>query len=86
MGLINSEDCKELLYVKCMGQDKAFISAMEEVIDNCPQVDAVQVVRCWDCKHHENEEIGMVYCPNMTGGWVDENWYCADGERIDENG
>lgn len=46
-----------------------------------PTIDAVPVVRCKDCKHHEDEEIGMVYCPNALGGWVAENWFCADGER-----
>lgn len=44
---------------------------------------SVPVVRCKDCKSHEDEEIGMVYCPNTIGGWVGENWFCADGERKD---
>lgn len=44
-------------------------------------IDAVPVVRCRECKYHEDEEIGMVYCPNALGGWVAENWFCADGER-----
>ena len=43
-------------------------------------VDAVPVVRCKDRKYHEDEEIGMVYCPNAFGGWVRENWFCADGK------
>lgn len=42
--------------------------------------DYVEVVRCKDCKHHDDEEIGMVYCPNIVGGWVDNDWFCADGE------
>ena len=50
-------------------------------IEAAPTVDAVPVVRCKDCKYHEDEEIGMVYCPNALGGWVAENWFCADGER-----
>ena len=45
-----------------------------------PTIDAVPVVRCGECKYHEDEEIGMVYCPNMIGGWVAENWFCADGK------
>lgn len=53
----------------------------EEVIKNAPTIDAVPVVRCRECKHHEDEEIGMIYCPNVLGGWVAENWFCADGER-----
>ena len=51
------------------------------VIRKSPTIDAVPVVRCKDCKYHEDEEIGMVYCPNALGGWVAENWFCADGER-----
>ena len=50
-------------------------------ISEAPTIDAVHVVRCKHCKYHEDEEIGMVYCPNVIGGWVGENWFCADGER-----
>lgn len=45
-----------------------------EVID-------VEVVRCRECKYHEEEEIEMVYCPNMIGGWVENEWFCANGKR-----
>lgn len=34
-------------------------------------IDAVEVVRCRECKYHEEEGIEMVYCPNMIGGWVE---------------
>ena len=40
-----------------------------------------ELVRCRECKHHEYEEPGMVYCPKIVGAWVGENWFCADGER-----
>lgn len=53
----------------------------EEDIDNAPTVDAVQVVRCKDCRFHEQEQPGMVYCPATVGGWVEENWFCKGGER-----
>ena len=46
-----------------------------------PTVDAVEVVRCRECKYHEEEGIEMVYCPNMIGGWVENEWFCANGER-----
>lgn len=39
------------------------------------------LVRCKECKHHEDEEPGMVFCPKIVGSWVSENWFCADGER-----
>ena len=54
---------------------------IEEWLNFAPIIDAVPVVRCKDCKYHEDEEIGMVYCPNAFGGWVRENWFCADGKR-----
>ena len=50
-------------------------------IKNATTVDAVPVVRCRECKYHEEEGIEMVYCPNMIGGWVENEWFCANGER-----
>lgn len=70
-----------------LGSGKALEIAyalIKKKVENAPTVDAVPVVRCKDCKHHENEEIGMVYCPNQIGGWVKENWFCAEGERKDD--
>ena len=52
-------------------------------IKNAPTVDAVPVVRCRECKYHEEEGIEMVYCPNMIGGWVENEWFCANGKRKD---
>ena len=46
-----------------------------------PAVDAVEVVRCKDCKHHEDEDLKTVYCPNIVGGWVDYDFHCGYGER-----
>lgn len=42
------------------------------------------VVRCKDCKWHEDEELGMVWCPNEIGNWVKDDWFCADGERRED--
>ena len=74
-----------LKYILAAGIGKTIIEYSESDIGNMirkrPTIDAVPVVRCKDCKHHEDEEIGMVYCPNALGGWVAENWFCADGER-----
>jgi len=40
-----------------------------------------ELVRCKDCRFHEQEQPGMVYCPATVGGWVEENWFCKGGER-----
>lgn len=55
----------------------AFIKNME----NVPAADVVAVVRCRECRYREKEQPGMVYCPNIVGGWVGEDWFCAGGEK-----
>lgn len=42
-----------------------------------------ELVRCKDCKWHELEQPGMVYCPATVGGWVEDDWFCKGGERKD---
>lgn len=45
-------------------------------IDNAPTIDAVEVVRCKDCKKH-----GMSNC-YMWGDVTTDDWmWCCDGER-----
>ena len=38
-----------------------------------------KVVRCKNCKYHIDidEESGMVYCPEIIGGWVKNDSFCA---------
>lgn len=64
----------------CMGLRAMKKRALEDV-DKQPTVDAVPVVRCRDCKHHE-------VCKNGVNGWCNEHehptdvtYFCADGER-----
>ena len=52
-----------------------------------PTVDAVPVVRCKDCKYCYAE--GFVNVRNVCEkhydfGNVDDDWFCADGERRSE--
>lgn len=53
-------------------------------LHNMPTIDAVEMVRCKDCRWHEREQPGMVYCPNTVGNWVEDDWYCKGGERREE--
>ena len=57
-------------------------------VKDLPTIDAVEVVRCKDCKHSiDYYNDGGCYCRKphaddgldyIFGGW---NWFCADGER-----
>ena len=51
------------------------------IINNEPTVDAVPVVRCKDCKHHEVFKNGVNGWCNGHGCPTDVTYFCADGER-----
>ena len=56
-------------------------------IDNQPTVDAVPVVRCKDCKNWDRTwtlQSGLHFCP-MIGLQTAKDWFCADGERREED-
>ena len=57
-------------------------------IDPAPTVDAVQVVRCKDCKYYQKVyggvalgDVGHCICQSFE---TVPDWYCADGERKDD--
>ena len=52
---------------------------------NAPTVDAVEVVRCKDCKWYENGKSYDAYCNHPTDGmnYSAEDDFCSYGERKD---
>ena len=55
----------------------------ERAISEQPTVDAVQVVRCKDCQWFDaNVDYYDSYC-DKNGISVEEDFFCADGERKD---
>lgn len=54
---------------------KSFVH--RDILKNAPAVDAVEVVRCKDCKHYKTIQCS---CGCTV---VSSEWYCADGERKD---
>ena len=57
-------------------------------VEEMPTVDAVEVVRCWECKHHYWEQEpchgkSVHYCklPHMRGVEVFKEFFCYYGER-----
>ena len=60
-------------------------SALKCMIDNAPTVDAVEVVRCKDCKHRYTTSKGMSFCKiNFQFGSKDDD-FCSYGERRYDN-
>ena len=58
------------------------------LVGSAPTVDAVQVVRCYECKHLYVDygcSIGCGLCiKDSRKPIVDVDWYCADGERKEQ--
>lgn len=57
------------------------------IVDEMPTVDAVEVVRCKDCKHMEATSIGYRWCK----AWeriqtMGDEGYCCFGERRTDDG
>lgn len=55
-------------------------STIKDYIDEAPTIDAVEVVRCKDCKWHYDSKFGYVVCLwfNKT---IRADGYCSYGER-----
>ena len=54
-------------------------------INDAPTVDAVPVIRCWECEHAKNAKVnkkGFRICPASHMEIVDDD-YCSYGERED---
>lgn len=60
--------------------DEAFMAVYK-----APAVDAVEVVRCRECKYSElcTETDQRVWCIKQGMSKANE-WYCADGERKED--
>ena len=67
------------------------------MIENAPAVSAVPVVRCRDCKYYAINRLTKAYEPDkrfnpsvcIIGEFArprKPDWFCADGERRDDNG
>ena len=79
-------DANEL--IKEANADGAYGYVDAKQIANAPTVDAAEVVRCWECKHHYLEQEpchgkSVHYCklPHMRGVEVFKEFFCYYGER-----
>ena len=75
--------------------ERVFADGVYAVIETRPAVDAVEVVRCKDCKHrklrhHRGGEI-WYQCANEAAGMASgvelkDNDFCSYGERREDDG
>lgn len=79
MGLIDAEELKKELL------SRAFFPALvKHAIEKCPTVDAVEVVRCKDCRYWHEDILACEYLPRSENGtrpaWYGDD-FCSYGER-----
>ena len=62
------------------------VDITRRLIENAPTVDAVEVVRCKDCKHYKPQNQGAhrncttPYCMRMVAVKVSPDDFCSHGE------
>lgn len=56
------------------------------IVVNQKTIDAVEVVRCKDCKHRfvDGENVRFNCCELNHNKVQSDDWFCADGERRSE--
>lgn len=90
---IYADDFLDLFYVASAGQDKMFVKVVEQVIEDTPTADVVEVVRCKDCKRcyekrtKRNKQL-MRFCMRMDGNeyQVNANDFCSYGTPKERGG
>ena len=68
------------------GQPRA-IRRARRIVADFPAADVVPVVRCKDCKHLcvRSGALGVYKCA-IHGDYPSDEYYCADGKRMDGDG
>ena len=71
------------VYADCEFNHPKYQDTLREIIEAEPSVDAVEVVRCKDCKKYIKDfSLDLCSLLHLTKG---DDFYCADGERRSED-
>ena len=84
---IYADDFLDLFYVASAGQDKMFVKVVEQVVEDTPTADVVEVVRCKDCKHSREQDrvfgITDYKCSKHNISCLSPYDFCSYGESSD---
>lgn len=58
-------------------------NAAIKVIETAPTVDAVEAVRCKDCKFWDKQSNSAQGRCILIGNYPTGNWFCANGAKMD---
>ena len=76
---------QDLLSLGMDGAEHTLVHYGRRVIEEQPTIDAVEVVRCKDCKHSEEALLPdkELWC-KVKDTFCTSDWFCADGKRRDD--
>ena len=79
MRLIDADKINYHEHTECIGHGdfETVRTVTDKEIAEIPTVDAVEVVRCWECKHRD----GMPGQPNIVCWQMHDDDFCSYGER-----
>lgn len=87
MELIDRNEFAKILYLNVRNDNLRIYAEVCNILKDAPIVDAVEVVRCKDCRFAEEAYCrdGKISRTEIYCVWHDErhenNYYCAGGER-----
>lgn len=86
MRLIDAEEAYKVLTDYYHQRTEIQHDALKEAIERVPTVDAVEIVRCKDCKWYERKYPwnGNIYECSYLEAPMDDNDYCSWGERRED--
>ena len=94
MRVINKDNLIDLCHImadKCDGLGESIWNQFATTVEWCVEVDAVEVVRCGECKLWDTDGYGVEF-GDEGFGWCDHNerttdkdWFCADGRKGEED-
>ena len=83
--LVNAHEVEELFYKQVEYGATDLMDAFDDALQDAKTVDAVEVVRCKDCKHRYTMSSGMSFCKKNILMGASDNGFCSCGERRCDN-
>lgn len=80
---------RQIETIKALGNEElteislVIYDGIKQEICKQPTVDAVEVVRCRDCKYYRKIDHGGICVLLAREEKMTDDWFCADGERRD---
>lgn len=84
MRLIDVDELKKQMCNECFGGNCGYRCLEWNLMNDAPTVDAVEVVRCKDCKHYRTRWVGFCELIGNENIQREDDDFCSWGERRED--